>query len=85
MYESSLMLKHRKTHIVSTLFDTINKMSAEEDSASETADASETAEASATAYATKYRISVPNERLVLKKGKPVLEEIPQLKSYIENL
>ena len=80
MYESSLMLKHRKTHIVSTLFDTINKMSAEEDSASETADASasetadasETAEASATAYATKYRISVPNERLVLKKGKPVL-------------
>jgi hypothetical protein len=74
MYESSLMLKHRKTHIVSTLFDTINKMSAEEDSASETAEASETADASAseTAYVTKYRISVPNERLVLKKGKPVL-------------
>ena len=63
------MLKHRKTHIVSThivstLFDTINKMSTEEAGACETASACETVN--------KYSVSVPNERFVLNKKKSVL-------------
>ena len=69
MYETSVMLKHRKTHIVSThivstLFDTINKMSTEEAGACETASACETVN--------KYSVSVPNERFVLNKKKSVL-------------
>ena len=82
------MLKHRKTHIVSThivstLFDTINKISTEEAGASEAgaskteyADACETADASEAASAcetaNKYNVSAPNERLILNKKKPVL-------------
>ena len=102
MYETSVMLKHRKTHIVSTLFDTINKMTtaSEAASASEAATACEAATASevasareaaceaatacareaasaretatASARANKYSVSVPNERLILNKKKPVL-------------
>ena len=69
MYESSVMLKQRKTHIVSTLFDTINKMSHEAESEAATIEAA-TSEA-ATSEAS-IKVSVPNERLEFKKGKPIL-------------
>ena len=72
MYETSVMLKHRKTHIVSTLFDTINKMSSEEAGSSEAASETECETASETARANKYSVSVPNEIFVLNKKKPVL-------------
>jgi hypothetical protein len=79
MYETSVMLKHRKTHIVSThivstLFDTINKMSTEEAGASEAgaSEAGASEEADACETANKYSVSVPNERFVLNKKKSVL-------------
>ena len=70
MYESSIMLKLRKTHIVSSLFDTIDKLSQEEEqSANETSYETELANE---CEPLSIKVSVPNERLVLKKEKPLL-------------
>jgi hypothetical protein len=79
MYESSVMLKQRKTHIVSTLFDTINKMSHEAESEAATSEAATSEEATSEAATSEeatseasIKVSVPNERLELKKRKPIL-------------
>jgi len=70
MYECSLMLKNKRKHIVSTLFDTINKMSVDEASESASESACESAvEAEITNH---YIVSVPTLPLKITRGKPIL-------------
>jgi hypothetical protein len=78
MYECNLMLKNKRRHIVSTLFDTINKISVEEACEAETCEA-ETCEAETCEAETceaentkKYIVSVPALPLKITRGKPIV-------------
>ena len=83
MYRSSLMLKHRRTHIVSSLFDTINKITVEacetasacesaSESACEAASACETASACEAVNINNYIVSVPKTPFKITRSKPIL-------------
>ena len=71
MYESSVMLKpkYRKTHIVSSLFDTIHKKSHEEEKNDSDIELENELKP---VNINKYIVSVPNERLALKNEKPLM-------------
>jgi hypothetical protein len=70
MYESNAMLKNRRTPIVSSLFDTINKMSAEE--TLETAGLDQGAGLDPGTSTFMYTVSLPNMPLKITRGKPIL-------------
>jgi hypothetical protein len=71
MYERSVMWKHKRTHIVSRIFDTIHKIAEHDDHMIKE---EEIADETATVCINDYSLSVPNEQLPLKirKEKPLM-------------